>query len=66
MSAIALIFITLFIDINKPHSAPPLSEGMPMINAYYLSLNILVAARLELADLLLERPRSVVYLIQET
>ncbi|MBE9043762.1 methyltransferase [Pleurocapsales cyanobacterium LEGE 10410] len=58
---------------NKPQSAPPQPKGMPpqvqilqMMNAYRLTQNISVAAQLGIADLLAERPRSVVELAQET
>ena len=37
-----------------------------MINAYHLSPNISVPAQAEIADLLADRPRSVVDLVQET
>lgn len=58
---------------NKPQSAPPQPKGMPpqvmilqMMNAYRLSQNISVAAQLGIADLLADKPKSVVELAQET
>jgi ubiquinone/menaquinone biosynthesis C-methylase UbiE len=60
---------------NKPPSAPPQakSKGMPpqvmilqMMNAYRLTQNISVAAQLGIADLLADKPKSVVELAKET